>query len=404
MENNKKSIAICVVAYNRIDGLKRLLSSLKLVDYEDRKDVTLIISIDFSPTNAKIIDFSNSYVWPHGNKKVITHYKNLGLKAHIMECGDYTNEYDILIVLEDDIFVNKYMYKYAYYSACYYFDEEKVAGISLYSFRKNWNNTIYDFVPLKSKSDVYFLKVAQSWGQVWTNKKWEQFKLWYKNNANNSFDDVPNNLLEWSSKTSWLKFHTLYCIKTEKYFVYPYFSFSTNFSDAGTHSKCNSGFSQSNLVYKSSKLCFLPFFDDDSIKYDEYMQNEILYSILNISKNNLTIDLYSTNNKKNNRYILTSRCLNYKIIHQYAMTLRPIELNIINNINGNSIYLYDTTIREKNKKSKGKNNLINYYYGYDNFKILSTLFHFYMHRLIAKYLTKIGGIFYVKQRKTKHKK
>lgn len=49
---------------------------------------------------------------------------------------------------------------------------------------------------------------------------------------NKSFKDdatLPQNLFTWSEK-SWLKFHDRYCIETNRYFVYPYVSLSTNYS------------------------------------------------------------------------------------------------------------------------------------------------------------------------------
>ena len=48
-----------------------------------------------------------------GIKKIIKHSKNLGLRAHVITCGDLVNIYDNIIVLEDDLFVSPYFYKYA---------------------------------------------------------------------------------------------------------------------------------------------------------------------------------------------------------------------------------------------------------------------------------------------------
>lgn len=39
-----KSFAIVIVCYNRILGIQRLLRQLERVDYDGRKDITLIFS------------------------------------------------------------------------------------------------------------------------------------------------------------------------------------------------------------------------------------------------------------------------------------------------------------------------------------------------------------------------
>lgn len=47
----KKSFAIVIVCYNRIDGVKRLTQSLERVDFDGRNDIDLIFSIDNSGSN-----------------------------------------------------------------------------------------------------------------------------------------------------------------------------------------------------------------------------------------------------------------------------------------------------------------------------------------------------------------
>ena len=101
------------------------------------------------------------------------------MKKHILKCGDYTNQFDIISVLEDDIFVSNSFYHYAYNAAVFYEFEDRVAGISLYSFQKNWLDWIMRFEPQRTGCDAYFMKIAQSWGQVWIKEKWDKFLAWY---------------------------------------------------------------------------------------------------------------------------------------------------------------------------------------------------------------------------------
>ena len=78
-----KSAAIVLVCYNRLGGLKRLLSSLEKVDYDGRNDISLIFSIDNSGTST-VEDFAKSYEWNHGEKVIRTFPQRQGLKKHIL--------------------------------------------------------------------------------------------------------------------------------------------------------------------------------------------------------------------------------------------------------------------------------------------------------------------------------
>ena len=226
-----KSFAILLVCYNRVDSLKLLLKSLEKVDFNGRNDIDLIFSIDYSG-NYNVARLAESYFWKYGNKRVIKYEKNLGLKKHVLTCGNFTREYEILVVLEDDLIVSESLYYFANQCGDFYEDERSVAGISLYSFEHNWIDTLFPFFPAKGESDVFFMKIAQSWGQVWQHRKWCDFLTWIGKMSDNYETNAsyPEPLNMWNPKSSWLRLHDIYCIECKKYFVYPYNSISTNFS------------------------------------------------------------------------------------------------------------------------------------------------------------------------------
>lgn len=350
-----KSFAIVLVCYNRLSGIQRLLKSLEKVDYEDRNDIHLIFSIDNSG-NDLIIRFAESYHWPYGEKHIRAFTERQGLKKHVLKCGEYTKDYDIVAVLEDDIYVSDSFYNYAYQSAEYYWDVNDVAGISLYSFQKNWLDWLIRFEPQKTVYDSYFLKVAMSWGQVWIKHKWEHFIEWYKDNEEFTVSEsIPSYLNMWP-ESSWLKYHDRYCIEANKYFVYPYVSISTNFSDAGEHALFGVTDHQVELMYGKKEYNF-PSLDNNAVTYDEYMNREKLGQYLGVQDHELTVDFYGTKNPNLwNKYLLSTDYHNYKIVNQYALALRPIELSVMEGIDGDGIYLYDTSVVEHNKRFNGKYN------------------------------------------------
>ena len=369
-----KSFGIVVIGYKKLEGIKRLLSSLEKVDYQERNDITLILSIDFAQDNNDVRGFVEDYNWQHGEKSTIIYSENQGLKKHIISCGDLTNEFDILVVLEDDLYLSNSLYHYAHSAASYYFDDDNIAGISLYNFDKNWLNTLHPFNPQNSEFDVYFLKIAQSWGQVWTKNKWSKFKEWYSKNPEFiASEKLPKPLNDWSSKSSWLKYHDRYCIEENKYFVYPYISISTNFSDPGTHSKTFSNDSQSRLLTNKTSFNF-PEFSRSAVIYDEFMEREGLEEIIGVPEGTLTVDIYGNKPKVLfKEFLLTTRNYNYEIINEYLLCFKPIEYSIIQHIRGNGIILYNTNNIKTNKYKNDKYRLLRYSLGvssYQKYKIL----------------------------------
>ena len=126
--NNKvqENPAIVISCFNRPKALKRILEFLKSADYPSLKNIPLVISIDGGGLSS-IIDIANEFDWPYGDKKIIKYEKNLGLKDHIISCGDLTSDYGSIILLEDDLVVSKSFYHFACKSAEFYSKDEAIA-------------------------------------------------------------------------------------------------------------------------------------------------------------------------------------------------------------------------------------------------------------------------------------
>ena len=171
-------IAIVVPCYNRVSSLERLLQSLSHADYgECSGEVSLIFSVDYSGDD-KVAEFVQSFEWGFGEKRVILHPTNVGLRKNILSCGDLTAEFDAVIVLEDDLVVSPGFYSYAIQSAEYYEDDSRIAQLSLYSYEYA-EVGVSRFMPVEDGNDVYFMQWASSWGQMWTTRQWKTFRSWY---------------------------------------------------------------------------------------------------------------------------------------------------------------------------------------------------------------------------------
>ena len=350
-------IAIVVVAYNRTDSVSRLLSSLNNAHYS--VPAPLIISIDKSKTD-DVEKLADSFIWKHGPKRVIKHEHNLGLRNHILSIGKLTEEFDNLIVLEDDLIVSNCFYDYALAAVDKYKDNPQIAGISLYNPNYNFYRSL-PFSPRKDEYDAYLMQIAQSWGQIWMRKQWKEFYNWYLKNSEEFgiLPHLPINICLWG-KNSWLKYHNKYCIEQNKFFVYPYVSLTSNMGFAGAHAKIGTNITRVALqcgqkyTYQFPDMC-------SSNKYDAFYESLSISDVL--TEKDICVDLYGLKqNFESRRYWLTSNKADFKIVKTFGVYYYPIEENIRNNAEGSVIFLYDTTQKERNRVPDNTFELISYYF------------------------------------------
>lgn len=369
--DNQKNIAIVVVAYNRPDALLQLLNSLNEVDYEGRS-VPLIISIDYSGKE-DTYRAAEAFEWSFGEKKIVRHPENLGLKKHVLSCGDLVKDYDAVIILEDDLLVSPSMYSYAWRAVEKYKDDENIAAISLYT--KGWSETAYKpFTPAYSKYDTFFIQTAESLGQIWMHDEWYRFRDWYSTHCEGftSSDIIPRNVCEWDDK-SWKKYHIWYCVDNNKYTVYPYKALTKCSGEEGEHVKIKGQISSVSdiqiplLNYIQTNFYFADYHDAETIKYDAFLER-----VFN-ENTDTCIDLYGQKtNYDSYQYVITPKSLNYKIVETYGLLYRPHEDNIIAHEKGNYFVKYDLSIKQKNVVSY-KTEMALKYYNYVDYQSVTSM-------------------------------
>ncbi len=329
--------AIIIVAFNRTQSLKRLLGSIYHANYDSYSDIPLIISIDGDSID-EIHEIANRFDWQHGKKRIIAHKEHLGLRKHIIFCGDLSKEYDRIIVLEDDLFVSSCFYQYAVNTLNFYGEDNRIAGISLNTYAYNEYAGL-PFIPLKNGYDVFFMQIPNSRGQAWTKKQWELFKKYYENNFEiTKTDKLPDTVKSWP-ETSWKKYFYKYVVDKDLYFVYPYISYTTNFGDVGTHCFYPTTIFQVELMNVPKNYIFSNI-DESVVVYDGYM--ELLpecFWRMGIKKNiDFCVDVYGTKQLElfNNEYCFsTKECADP--IEKYGIELIPVENNILYGFEGDKI-------------------------------------------------------------------
>lgn len=350
---NKRKYGIIAIGYNRPKSLKRLLDALNKAEYEDNQ-VLLIISLDYAgmPEMSKLAE---EYKWEHGEKIVNVYSERQGLRKHILQCGDYIDEYSLeaAAVFEDDIIPSPAYFHYMVQAVEFYRDCDDIAGISLYTHL--WNEVYgVPFQPLYGRYDTFFMQYAQSWGQIWLPRQWKQFKEWYQEHSETFREapGVPATVSEWKD-SSWLKYHIRYCVEQNKYFVYPYQSLSTNFTEIGTHNSMHTTLYQVPLQIDVNKEYNFAPFNKLQIIYDAFFENRCIAGRLGIPADELCIDLYGRKPETmRKKYWLTTQKADYKIEKSFGLSVRPHELNVLMEIPGNEICLYYTGQIEKNPSSE----------------------------------------------------
>lgn len=335
--------AIVAIGFNRPLALKRLLNTIVNANYPADVSIPLIISID-QGNNSETLAVARDFVWQRGTKTVIEHRENLGLRRHVISCGDLTEKYETVIILEDDLLVSPEFYHYTLEAVNSFQSSREIAGISLYAYDFN-EYAETKFVPLEDGYDNYFIQTASSWGQVWTKQQWLEFKQWYdaKPDSGNLARKYPQKLAEWS-ESSWKKYYIQYLIERDKYFVYPRISLSTNSGDKGLNHGGGGNFQVPLLLgtksYRFSNL------QQSLARYDSHYEIEAdCLKRLNpeLPDLNFECDFYGTKAiaDLDSEYLISIKECS-QTLTSFPLSLIPQELNIIYDLPGNCFSLGKT--------------------------------------------------------------
>lgn len=356
---NLEKTAIVVIGYNRVDCLRWLTQSLLNAKYEN--SAPLVFSIDCSGCK-EVYDFVNEFEWPYGDKYVRIQNERLGLKKHIYECGDISKYFKAVIILEDDTYVTPGFYSYFDKAVDFYKNDKNITCISGYLNRINGYAEV-PFEPYYNGSDVIAIQEISSTGECFTGEMWADFRKWLAIEEHSSDDyidsvDMQPSIKKW--KRAWTKYYNAYMIESNKYCIYPILSVVTNCGAIGEHSDVSLTLVQTNIEMGYRNFIFTPF--EKLTKYDIFFNNSEIYHYLDMNEKELCLDLYGTNpNLLNRKYILTIRNLPYKIVKSFALNFRAPEINIMLDVPGHEIKLYDTTVTAPRKKDEVDYSTINYF-------------------------------------------
>jgi len=341
--------AIVAVGYNRPDGMRRLLESIGNATY-NATDIPLIVSIDQSDRSDEVEQVAREFDWKYGTLEIRRFPERQGLRKHIVQCGDYSEKYGAVIILEDDLVVAEDFYTYTCRAQEVYGEDERICGVSLYSYGINVF-TRFCFCPAPSVEDVYLGDMVVTWGQSWNKRQWQAFKNWYlahEDKLPKINPKMPRDISRWTR--SWGRYFASYIVDQGLSYIYPYRSRTTCFSDYGEHIKSSAPitFVQVPLMqgYPSE---YIMGRRDQLVHYDIFYERvlDASHEVHGISGEEICMDLNNMRTSAGGKkYVITNAAIPHKEIASFGMTLRPICLNVLKGIPGDELHLYQLTSDE----------------------------------------------------------
>ncbi|MCT7528308.1 glycosyltransferase [Aliarcobacter cryaerophilus] len=176
--NQSNLLPIIIFAYNRPDHLKLTLDSLKKAHLSEQSIIYFFSDaakndLDILKVNQvrAIINKTTGFFKKH----IVFQEVNQGLaKSVINGVSTIISEYKGVIVLEDDIVVNKYFLQFMNKAFNQYSSHEKIGTITGYSPPVTFENYPYD---------ILFSTRSSTWGWAMSKENWESI-IWEKDYYN----------------------------------------------------------------------------------------------------------------------------------------------------------------------------------------------------------------------------
>ena len=297
---------IVLFAYNRLDHLKLTISNLKKNNLANSSELIIFSDGPKNTSDIKKINSIRKYLKKiNGFKKVTIKEReiNYGLSKNIIQgISEILKKFKKIIVLEDDLIVNRYFLKFMNEGLTLYEKNKKVASIHGY---------VYPIKDIKNKikSNTFFIKGADCWGwatwkRAWINfdsdgkrllqtlKNKKKIKEFNFNNNYNYFKMLSDQIN--NKNDSWAIRWYASCFLKNMYTLYPVSSFVKNIGidKSGQNSKLdllNLGNKKFNKTYyRIKKEKVLESLIARKL-FEDFFKKKKFFKIKNIIKNFLNV-------------------------------------------------------------------------------------------------------------------
>ena len=239
-ENNKESqfdLRIIVITYNRPESLLRLLNSLNNAEYFN-ESVKIEVWVDISEDGSKdilTIEAANKFEFKHGPYEVHVRETHAGIYGQWLTSWKpsiFSSE--IGVILEDDLTVSPFFYKYIKAVHNKYDSYPEINGYALQGY--SIKHHIRDISTLEGPngSFVFLYPVLGTWGFSPITTKWIAFLDWFYSLRTSTDVNpyVPDNIAsEWfytfltqgEANKMWSMWHIYYAWLNDQYTLYSNF-------------------------------------------------------------------------------------------------------------------------------------------------------------------------------------
>ncbi len=356
------SPAIVVMAYDRPVALARLLASLRHLQIDGSDDshgndgdaapVDLVISIDDGGANrAEVLSTARQWVdegWEHGKAEVIQRPR-LGLVDHFHTCGDLTERFGAVVLLEDDLTVGPGAHRWASSALTAAAGDDRIAGVSLSA---PWFDGYrqHRFEPVLDGSDGFFLQVPWFHGMAWTDDMWRRYRSWRSANAAADAPDQTaiHEAFDSLDGDEWFPDAVRYLVATDRTYLFPRLAHATNHGDAGQHFDTASPFFHVPVQLDSPPAWHLLGLDESLAVYDDHMEptEDVLRRLCerfggpDLGEEPITVDLAANRDldRVTTERIITTRPVT-RAAASWGTTQRPLAMNVVNQTPGDGISL-----------------------------------------------------------------
>jgi len=199
-------LRIIVLTYKRWESLKKLLNCINEL-FLDGDTAVLEIWIDQNSTQQvsdKVVATAKSFRWDGGIVRVHIQEKHVGIFGQWIDTWrprENASKREIGLILEDDLSISPYAYRWLRAAYRFYGDDETLAGVTIQGdgLIVATNGTRLK-VPTNRRAFLY--RMIGSWGYSPSPRVWRNFQDWYHKMSNDTeFRPYVSGLL----MTKWFK-------------------------------------------------------------------------------------------------------------------------------------------------------------------------------------------------------
>lgn len=327
--------AIVIAAYDRPEHLGQLYASVAAA--EIAAGTTLVISIDGGGAhNQQIQSMAHNYEWAHGPIRVIEH-DHLGLVDHFLACGDLTEEYGAVIMLEDDLIVGPAFQRWVIAALDHADDDDRIAGVSLATpFFDGYRHLPFEAV--LDGSDALFAQLPWYDGMAWTSKMWTAFRaatIDPSTPLHRSFDAL--------GEDEWFPDAIRYLVQSDRYYLLPRHAHATNSGAPGAHFSKSTDYFQVPLSLRGPASWQLLGLDDALATYDDHLEltvDAVKRLVPELDAIDFVVDLGGIRdlNIADSSHVLTTRQVQHSV-RSWGASMHPLVANVVYNVAGDGVRL-----------------------------------------------------------------